>query len=338
MAYRVPVTVLMPVYNARRYLLAALRSILSQDFKDFELLVVNDGSTDGSEGLLTVVNDPRVRILHQEHGGIVSALNRGLAEARGELIARMDADDIAVPRRLGLQARFMDANPDVHLLGSRFVYIDARGRTLYSPNWPTKDAEIRRTLPVFNCFTHPTVMFRKASVLALGGYRQELQYQEDYDLWLRLIEQRSAAQLEDMLLYYRLSRASISFENRHQQSTVLDGMVKELSRQRRSEGEDLIQRGLGVSALRSELEQLATPRAKRRRWGRQMVGMAQGCLKAGRRIQAIQFAMEAVWNDPRTPWNWTVLGRSFAPAWARTPALYARRRWKVGAMTVRAGA
>ncbi len=319
----------MPVFNARRYLLASLRSVLSQDTSDFELLVINDGSTDGSETLLAVVDDPRVRIINQPHAGIVSALNRGVDEARGDLIARMDADDIALPHRLRLQLAFMNDNPDIHLLGSRFLYIDARGRTLFSPPWPIRDEDIRRTLPVFNCFTHPTVMFRRQSVLAVGGYRQELQYQEDYDLWLRLIDRHRVAQLDEMLLYYRLSRASISFRNRHQQSTVLDGMVKELSRQRRSDGQDLLQRGAGLEELRRELEQLATPRAKRRRWGRQMIGMAQGCLQAGRRLQSIQFALEAVWNDPGTRWNWTVLGRSFAPDWLRAQALYARRRWRM---------
>ena len=322
------VTVLLPVYNCRRYLLAALRSILRQDYGDFELLVINDGSTDGSDALARSIDDPRIRVIDQPHGGIVSALTRGLAEARAELVARMDGDDIALPQRLGLQVSFMREHPRVHLLGSRFVYMDARGRLLFSPEWPSEDSEIRRFLPVFNCFTHPTVMFRRQSALAVGGYRRELEYQEDYDLWLRMIERFEAAQLPEVLLYYRLSSDSVSFKYRHVQSTVLDGLVKELRRQRELEGRDVLERGGDISTLRRSLEDAAGVLSRRRRWARQLIGWGEGSLHAGQRTAALRFALQALWSNPLTSWSWSLLARCVVPTRAATMILRGFRAWR----------
>jgi hypothetical protein len=265
-----------------------------------------------------------LRVLRTPHAGIVATLNRGLAEARGDLIARMDADDIALPGRLSAQLRFMESHPDVVLLGTRFVYVDSRSRPLFNPGWPCDDADIRRALPVYNCFTHPTVMFRKSAALRAGGYRQELEYQEDYDLWLRMLDVGQAAQLPDVLLYYRLSSASVSFRNRRQQSTILDALVKALHEQRRLQGQDVLQRGQSIAPLRDGITARLGRWAQRHRWGRQLQGWARGCLEAGRRWQAFRFAMEAVWADPAARPNWGLLARSLAPGWAHDLAVWLR--------------
>jgi glycosyltransferase involved in cell wall biosynthesis len=311
------VTVLMPVHNGRRFLLAAVRSIQQQTFGDFELLIIDDGSDDGSQRLLNTVRDPRLRVVRQEHAGIVAGLNRGLDEARGELVARMDADDLAMENRLALQVDYLQRHPEVHLLGTRIQYIDGRGRPLFCPASPCEDGEIRRTLPTANCFTHPTVMFRRKSVLAVGGYRPELTLQEDYDLWLRLTEQYRVAQLPQVLLLYRLWHGSFTHCNRFGMCTVWDEVVKELARQRRSAGQDQLQATGSLDSLRQRLESEISHWTRRRRWGRYLVRLGQACLDSDRRMPALGFAAEAICYDPLSSWQWNLLLRCAMPDWLR---------------------
>lgn len=188
-------SVVLPVYNGAAFLGEALQSLARQTEPDFEVVVVDDGSTDGTAALLESVagRDSRLRVVRQEHAGIVTALNRGLAEARGKYIARMDADDLSRPERLRCQADLLDQNPEIGLVGSRVEYLgDAdrnRGLALFV-DWTNslveeRDIDLYRF--VESPFIHPSVMFRRELPELYGAYRDG-PFPEDYELWLRWME------------------------------------------------------------------------------------------------------------------------------------------------------
>jgi glycosyltransferase involved in cell wall biosynthesis len=208
------VSVVMPVYNSEQYLRAAVESILAQTFRDFELIAVDDGSTDGSASILADYHhqDGRILILtHSQNQGIVSALNRGLKIASGKYIARMDADDISSPERFERQVEFLESYPQVGILGTEAIFIDSHDREIARMSHPQKDLSIRWTSLLANVFFHPTVMIRRAVLTEYNlAYQPEFQSVEDYDLWLHLLEHTQAANLDRPLLRYRVHAGSIS--------------------------------------------------------------------------------------------------------------------------------
>ena len=221
---RPAVSVLMPVYNAERYLAEAVGSILAQTFADFEFLIVDDGSTDGSLAILRrfEASDPRVRLVSRPNTGYVTALNEMLGMARGELLARMDADDVALPHRFARQVEFLRDHPEVDALGGAQEQIDARGRFLYIHRDPVGHEEIQEQALIGRCpLNHPSVMMRRHAVLDLGGYRTEMMPSEDLDLWLRMGERGRLANLPEVVTRYRIHDGSISVS---QQARQLDNM------------------------------------------------------------------------------------------------------------------
>jgi len=200
------VSVVMSVYNGERFLREAVESILDQSFRDFEFIIINDGSTDCSASLLDFYqkNDPRVRVYHQENRGLVESLNRGCELAQGKYIARMDADDISVTNRLMWQVEFMERHPEVGILGGAVEVIDTTGKSLEISANPIEDRELRSALLDYCAFWHPTVFMRKDIVVSVGGYRKIVFGSEDYDLWLRAADHCQLANLEAVLLHYRL--------------------------------------------------------------------------------------------------------------------------------------
>jgi glycosyltransferase involved in cell wall biosynthesis len=208
------VSVVMPVHNAERYLREAIDSILSQTFADFELLVIDDGSTDSSRQIAGSYNDPRMRRLPNERNeGLVATLNRGVALARGEYIAIMHADDVSLPQRLDVQVRFLDAHQAVALIAAKTLLIDSSGNEVGF--WPadqsvTSFGQIRATLPRTNCISHPSVMIRREVVLS-HRYDERHYATEDYDLWLRLVAEGCRIEkVDEILLKYRVHPASIT--------------------------------------------------------------------------------------------------------------------------------
>lgn len=196
----------MAVRNGQQWLSDALDSICKQTFSDFELLVIDDGSTDATPEILTEcqARDPRLRVIRQEPIGLIAALNRGLEAARGPLIARLDADDVALPERLQKQVRFLEQHPDVVLLGTWAQVIDESNEVKHRERQPPSDRDaLILTLSRTNPFIHSTVMFRTAIARSLGGYRPAFEAAEDYDLWLRLCEIGQIAILPDVLICYR---------------------------------------------------------------------------------------------------------------------------------------
>lgn len=208
------VSFVVPVYNAASYLSEALESVLMQTFANFELIAVDDGSTDCSLTILRQIakRDPRLRIVSRPNTGIVGALNDGLAAAKGEFIARMDADDLSLPTRLERQLAYLQAHPACIALGSAVLFTDPRGRPLkvYSP--PLSHAEIESELAGGNggALIHPTVVFRREPLLRCGAYRQRYNFIEDLDLYVRLLEVGELANLPEVLLHYRQHPRSVN--------------------------------------------------------------------------------------------------------------------------------
>lgn len=207
------VSVIMPIYNAQKFLKEAIESILNQTFKDFELLLINDGSTDASKEIVEQYrNNRRVRIFHKKNEGVTKTLNFGLSQAVGRYIARMDADDISMPERLELQVEFLDEHRNVGLLGTRFKAITEDKKFIENLDVELTNEELQGEILKSCRFGHPTVMMRRSALEAVGPYDESswAHTVEDYDLWLRIAEKFEVANLPQYLLLYRVSPNSIT--------------------------------------------------------------------------------------------------------------------------------
>lgn len=206
------ITVLMAVYNGEGVVRDALESILGQTFGDFEFLIVDDGSTDGTREAILSYRDPRIHLIANERNlGLTRSLNRGLALARGEYLARQDADDISEPARFARQVAFLDAHPDVALLGTWFGKIDERGRPIGNRRLPSDSTRLRWCLLFFCPFVHSAAMFRRSAVLErIGAYDESYAYAQDYDLWGRIARVLPVANLAEYLVKVRISRWSMT--------------------------------------------------------------------------------------------------------------------------------
>jgi glycosyltransferase involved in cell wall biosynthesis len=208
-------SVLLPVYNGERYLKAAIDSVLAQTFRDFELLLLDDGSTDCSVALMEsyVRSDPRCRLYSWPNRGIVATLNTGLELATSEIIIRMDADDVSAPTRFEKQINFLNEHPECVVVASRVVWIDPEGMPLRSAGdlltHEEIDAENMRGGQVLH---HPAVAMRKDALIKSGGYRDGFKHAEDLDLFLRLAEAGRLENLPESLLFYRQHLNSIGHQ------------------------------------------------------------------------------------------------------------------------------
>jgi len=207
------VTVLMPVYNSARYLADAITSILNQTYGDFELLIMDNASTDESPAIIQSFKEPRIRYVRNESNlGLAGSLNRGVTLSRGKYIARMDADDRSRPHRLQRQVSFMEKNPGIGICGGNILkHLNNRR---YHVEYPQSHADIRATQLFHSGFAHPTVMMRR-EVLENNrlNYNPEFKNIEDYELWVRLIEKTESANLPDILLDYQCHDQQLSAEN-----------------------------------------------------------------------------------------------------------------------------
>ncbi len=214
------ISVILPVYNTERYLREAVDSILTQTFTDFELILINDGSTDRSGDICREYagRDPRIVLIDRPNGGLASALNDGIAKARAPLIARMDADDIAMPERFACQYAHMMEHPQIAVLGSAIQWINETGEVTTLRSFPTTPREIEKSIVFAHPVAHPAVIMQKSAVLKAGGYRAAFMHAEDYELWLRVIALGyDIANLPQPLLNYRIHREMVSIEHRKQQ-------------------------------------------------------------------------------------------------------------------------
>lgn len=227
------VSVVMSVFNGERFLREAVESILDQSFSDFEFIVIDDGSTDSSASMLDSYQsrDARVKVHHQEHGGLVKCLNRGCSLAQGRYIARMDGDDVANTHRLMWQVDFLERHPQIGVLGGAVEWIDAAGKSLQTHRYPADDGQIKSTLLHGCAFWHPTVLLRKEVFVWASGYRHVVADAEDYDLWLRIAEHFQLANLEAVVLKYRIHPHQVSMRKTTQQTLgILAAQVAASSR------------------------------------------------------------------------------------------------------------
>lgn len=217
------ISVLLPVYNDARYVCASIESILRQTLRDFELVVINDGSTDDTPEIVSRFRDQRIRLIHNEHNlGLAPSLNRGIAAAKGDYIARQDADDIALPHRLRTQIEFLRSHPDCAMVGSQALLIDDQGReqgVFGCP--PIADIDIKWGLLFSNAFIHGSVMMRRDVVDKTGGYTEDpvifRAFVEDYDLWSRINRVARSANIPEPLEKYRLNPRGASARTRLEQ-------------------------------------------------------------------------------------------------------------------------
>lgn len=205
------ISVIMPVYNGEKYLREAIESVLAQTYTRFELLLINDGSTDSSKDIILSYNDPRIRYIENERNlKLIATLNKGIDLANGDFIARMDADDVCLPKRFEKQVQFMKRHPEVAVCGTWAYRIDGEGRiTGKIKNIDTP--ELLQCLSYFSCpFIHPSVM-AKANVLKENHYSSDMVDTEDLELWHRLmLKGYKFANLPQFLMKYRWHGENIS--------------------------------------------------------------------------------------------------------------------------------
>jgi hypothetical protein len=232
-------TVVMTVYNGGSYLIPALESILTQSIRDFEFLIVDDGSTDGSTGTLEEYarRDSRIRLIRQENAGTIPSLIKACGLVTTPYIARMDADDISAPDRFERQLDFLGRNREVALLGGAAEYINDAGEVLSTVEPPTSDDDIRARLATENVFVSSAVVMRRDALVMVGGYRRAFLYAEDYDLWLRIAERHKVANLAGVLVSYRVHRKQATTKGLEQQLLSAIG-ARVSARMRQTPGKD----------------------------------------------------------------------------------------------------
>lgn len=209
------ITVLMPAYNAGKYIYAAIHSVLVQTFKDFELLIINDGSTDDTEEIIRSFPDGRIRLINQSNQGITAALNMGLLNANTGIIARFDGDDICMPGRLLAQYDFLIGHPEYVIVGSDADYIDMNGEFVFNCSLPAHSNTAIQELKIDRCpFIHSAVMFRKAAIMEAGAYDAHAYAFQDHLLWSKVLKRGKACNLRQTLVQVRLNPQSVSIDER----------------------------------------------------------------------------------------------------------------------------
>jgi len=301
------ISVIMPVYNAASFLSQAVESILVQTDPNFEFLIFDDGSTDGSIDILNrfAKSDSRIKVHLGQHRGYSPWLNEGLKAACGEYIARMDADDIALPDRFALQVDFLRNHPEVVVVGGVVLAIDSDGDPVYPWQFPMTHDEIDADILVAKTggLIHPTTMIRRRAMLEVGGYRPDFEPAEDLDLWLRLAETGKLVNLPRQLLYYRV----------HAQSVSKVKWDRQWSQAQRAIAEARIRRGLPPFTL--AVRTVHSPRQLLRdnfwySWG------------AGFRQTSRKYAWRVALDRPFTLEGWLLLARTWAaPAMHRAASV-----------------
>ncbi|MEX0777515.1 MAG: glycosyltransferase [Phycisphaeraceae bacterium] len=284
------ISVVLPVYNGQRYLAAAVSSVLMQSMKDFELIVIDDGSTDGSLAILEGLarRDQRVRLVSRENRGLVATLNEGISLARAPFIARMDADDICLPQRLARQWAFLQANAAVVCVGGYYQLMDQRGRHLTTMTPPSDHAGLERELLAGHTpLCHPSAMMRAQAVRAVGGYDPAMMLAEDLDLWLRLGEIGRLAVLPEPVIRYRLHGESVSEKAGLKQRQVARAAVEAAWRRR------------GISG-RFEAQDPSRPQSSRRSRHRFALLYGWWAFGSGQRRTAMLYGLRCV---SLLPWN-----------------------------------
>jgi glycosyltransferase involved in cell wall biosynthesis len=292
------VSVLMPVHNAEPYLARAVDSILGQTFAEFEFLIIDDGSTDRSRATLEryAAREPRIHLVSRPNTGYTIALNELLGLARGEFVARMDADDVALPHRLAHQVAFLRQHPDVVCVGSAVHFIDAAGRLLRAGHPGMEHEEILKRALAGDCaLNHPSVLMRRAALVSVGGYRPEFEPAEDLDLWLRLGEVGRLATLSEVLMQYRQHARSFSEQYQRRQLERSAAAVRDARRRRGLRSCEIVVPPWRPVDRRSRMQTFA--------------GYGQLGVDRGDYAMALHYAARAIGQLPWRTGGWMVLAK-----------------------------
>lgn len=220
------ISVILPVYNAEKYIREAIDSILNQTYRDFELIIINDGSSDGSRNIISGYTDKRIVFLEQSNIGLAATLNSGIDLARGEYIARQDNDDISLPPRLEKQLQFMEANKEIALCGTCAEIIDQNGQpTGRHHKHSSNPVHLKFALLFNNPFVHSSVFFRKEITGRVGNYNTDPGIFEDYNLWSRIARVVKISNLDECLLKYRevpsgMSKTSVDYDEKVKRQSI----------------------------------------------------------------------------------------------------------------------
>lgn len=306
------VSVIVPVYNTERYIVDALSSILSKQDADLEVIVVNDGSTDGSLNEVQKIADPRVRVVDNLGKGIADALNTGLAAAHGEVIVRCDADDLYPARRISQQVEWLSQNPEFGAVCGGYAAIDPRGTQLVSFDDTPIPEEITAELCAGFARTHLCTYAIRAEVLqALGGFRSYFATGEDIDLQLRLGEVCRVWYQPGVYYYYRLHRTSITHTKSSSEREFFDAVAREFQLQRQTSGQDALQRGKPpVPPMASN----SRPLSAAQHIQKFLLWRAWYEHRAGQKWQAVTTGMRSVMTMPSNLSTWkSVLALAMKP-------------------------
>ncbi len=232
------INVVMSVYNGERYLRQAIDSILNQTFTDFEFIIVDDGSSDSCAEIIHSYKDPRIRFVQQQNSGLAAALNKGIKLCKSKYIARMDADDISHPDRLFVQYAYLEAHPDIDILGGHAYLIDENGQYCGEKRKPTDGAVIAKSIEYACPLIHPTYMVKATVYLELNGYRPVFMAGQDYDFLLRAFDAgKNIANMDQYLLDYRIDKKQLRSARVRYQMFVTR-IALQLHRQRVANGEE----------------------------------------------------------------------------------------------------
>jgi glycosyltransferase involved in cell wall biosynthesis len=292
------ISVLMSVYNGERYLRAAMDSILGQTFRDFELIVIDDGSKDSSPDILRqyAQRDPRVKLTIRENKGLTTTLNEAFAQSRGKYLARMDCDDVALPHRFQKQIELLDANSNVVCTGGHFQLIDGEGRLLTTLRVPTGDAEIQdKLVRGHNSICHPCAMIRRTGMDRANGYDTRFKTSQDLDLWLRLGEIGKLANVADPILRFRLHESSVS-ETKRQQQREMGRLACEEAWKRR-----------GLTDINYEADEPWRPGADRDSKHRFAMQYGWWAFGSGERRTAMHYGWKAISAKPLKAAGWKLI-------------------------------
>jgi glycosyltransferase involved in cell wall biosynthesis len=290
------VSVVMTVYNTQRYVGEALESVLAQTFADFELVIIDDGSTDRSPLILKdfALRDRRIRLVSRRNTGIVRAANEGIEMARGRYLARMDSDDVCLPHRFETQVRYLDDNPECVVVGSRVIVVDPYGSPVLESGQKLTHEEIDAELLSSGggwAIVQPSAMMRTDAVRKVGGYRGRHNVSEDQDLFLRLAEVGRVANTAEPLLLYRRHYKSVMHTHWRQREEVKEQIVREAYERR----------GLPMPADWKFDDWKPTALAEQlRAWG-------WAALKRGNRSVALKHAIGAVRAAPLSGEAWRLM-------------------------------
>ena len=279
------VSVVMAVYNGEKYLKKALESILGQTFSDFEFLIVDDASTDQTISILKSYQDPRIKILNNSQNiGLAASLNKALYVCKGEYIARQDADDISLLKRLEQQVAFMEENREVGLLGTSWYSINEQGERL-GVNY-SSDADLS-----VHFIAHGTVLLRRSCLIKVGYYREIFRYAQDYDLWLRLGEKFKIRNLRTPLYCLRIHEDSVS-QKKEREQALYSCLALKMAEERKVKGKDSLDDLGKAVAARDKIIKL-DGKPEKKLLSQQYFIWSQAAFALGENRKAIKWSLRA---------------------------------------------